>query len=165
MKFTSITVLALFLATSQAVTLSKKDDNGHGLAYDLDVPTLKSSEANNAAKTQAYNGATAAHATATSNSNNAKADLDSATKSDADARTERSTADDEFSLGNYKKPEFSGQEKRRTTAVGDQDSTLDSKLRAFDNDVEKTHILNRKTRDLNAATDSKAAADADLEAN
>ena len=118
MKFTSITVLALFLATSQAVVLNKKDDNSHGLAYDLDVPTLKSSEANNAAKTQAYNGATAAHATATENSNNAKADLASATKTDTDAKTERSTADSDFKLGNYKKDEFPGQEKRRTTAVG-----------------------------------------------
>ena len=108
MKFTSIAVLTLFLATSQAVVLSKKDDNGHGLAYDLDVPTLKKSEANNAAKTQAYNGAVASHSTATENSKTAKDDLTSATKSDNDAKTERSTASDEFKLGNYKKDEFPG---------------------------------------------------------
>merc|ERR1711935_284509 len=102
---------------------------------------------------------------ATENSNIAKADLTSATKADTDAKTARSTADSAFKLGNYKKDEFTGQEKTRTTAVSDQDSTLDSKLKAFDNDVEKTHILNRKTRDLNAATDAKASADADLAAN
>ncbi len=59
MKFTSIAVVALLFASSQAVNLGKKGDNGSGVAYDLDVPSLKAAEADNAAKTQAFNGANA----------------------------------------------------------------------------------------------------------
>ena len=165
MKFTSTLVVALLVATSTAVRLEKKDDNGTGLSYDLDVPALRKAEADNAAKTQAFNGATAAHSTATNNMNVAKTNLDSATSANTAALKERTEADDEFKLGNYKKAAFPGQEDRRTTAVGAQDAALNSKLQAFDDHVEKTHIFNRKTRDLNAATAAKDASDANLEAN
>merc|ERR1719201_86558 len=69
MKFTSIAVVALFVANSSAVLLQKdaksKDDCGgkwcnKGLAYDLDEATLRKAEADNAAKTQHFNGATVA---------------------------------------------------------------------------------------------------------
>merc|ERR1719230_2065314 len=67
MKFTSLAVAALFLANSSAVLLQKqaKDDCGgkwcnKGLAYDLDEGTLHKSEADDAAKTQHFNGATVA---------------------------------------------------------------------------------------------------------
>merc|ERR1711907_716755 len=67
MKFTSLAVAALFLANSSAVLLQKqtKDDCGgkwcnKGLAYDLDEGTLHKAEADNAAKTQHFNGATVA---------------------------------------------------------------------------------------------------------
>merc|ERR1711998_789996 len=71
MKFTSLAVAALFLANSSAVLLQKqaKDDCGgkwcnKGLAYDLDEATLRKAEADNAAKTQHFNGATTAAANA-----------------------------------------------------------------------------------------------------
>jgi len=38
-------------------------------------------------------------------------------------------------------------------------------LKAFDDQVEKTHILNRKNRDLAAATGAKEASDANLKNN
>merc|ERR1719230_414589 len=67
MKFTSLAVAALFLANSSAVLLQKqaKDDCGgkwcnKGLAYDLDEGTLRKAEADNVAKTHAFNGATVA---------------------------------------------------------------------------------------------------------
>ena len=70
MKFTSIAVLAVLFASTSAVHLVKKDDSYNvktGVAYDLDVPALNRAEADNAAKTQANNGATAAQATAANN--------------------------------------------------------------------------------------------------
>merc|ERR1719231_1619857 len=69
MKFTSLAVATLFLATSSAVVL--KDDCGgkwcnKGLAYDLDEGTLRKAEADNVAKTQHFNGATVAAGNAAS---------------------------------------------------------------------------------------------------
>ena len=49
MKFTSFAILALFFASAEGIALNKKDDNGNGVSYDLDVPTLKKAEADNAA--------------------------------------------------------------------------------------------------------------------
>ena len=46
-----------------------------------------------------------------------------------------------------------------------KEATLDASLKAFDDQVEKTHILNRKNRDLASATASKAASDANLKSN
>merc|ERR1711907_877534 len=69
MKFTSLAVAALFLANTSAVQL-RDDCNGKwcnkGLAYDLDEATLRKAEADNAAKTQHFNGATTAAANAAS---------------------------------------------------------------------------------------------------
>merc|ERR1719240_1620791 len=87
MKFTSLAVAALFLANSSAVLLQKqaKDDCGgkwcnKGLAYDLDEGTLRKAEADNAAKTQHFNGATVAdnnakdaHASSTQNASDTAA--------------------------------------------------------------------------------------------
>ena len=89
MKFTSLAVAALLIANTSAVILSKnkKDDNGNGLAYDLDVPTLKKAEHDNAAKTQAFNGAKEAQETAQENHDLAK------TK-DTDAKTADAAAND-----------------------------------------------------------------------
>merc|ERR1719240_1184332 len=65
MKFTSLAVAALFLANTSAVQL-RDDCNGKwcnkGLAYDLDEATLRKAEADNAAKTHHFNGASAAFA-------------------------------------------------------------------------------------------------------
>merc|ERR1719503_390432 len=77
MKFTSVAIAALFLAESQAVLL-KDDCKGKwcnkGLPYDLDVPTLNKAEADNVAKTHAFNGATKADAGANAAAGAAGAD-------------------------------------------------------------------------------------------
>merc|ERR1719503_385189 len=65
MKFT---IAALLVTGSNAVMLHDDDGKGHwvnkGLPYDHDVPTLNKAEADNVAKTQAFNGATKADADA-----------------------------------------------------------------------------------------------------
>merc|ERR1719450_41918 len=67
MKFTSLAVLALFLADSQAVLL-KKDCGDVGcerhLSYAFDQPTLDKAEAHNVAANQHFAGATKAAAAA-----------------------------------------------------------------------------------------------------
>merc|ERR1711934_820425 len=90
MKFTSLAVAALFLANTSAVLLQKqaKDDCGgkwcnKGLAYDLDEATLRKAEADNAAKTQHFNGATTAAGNAAATMGAATADA--AAKAGADA--------------------------------------------------------------------------------
>merc|ERR1719331_1770375 len=91
MKFTSVAVAALFLAESQAVLL-KDDCKGKwcnkGLPYDLDVPTLNKAEADNVAKTHAFNGSTKADAAAT-----AAAAADAAAKAAANAAAGAAKAD------------------------------------------------------------------------
>merc|ERR1712167_245850 len=91
MKFTSVAVLALFLADTSAVKLQGDDcarwggKNGlcnHGLSYDLDKDTLDKAQAHNDAATQHFNGATKADA-------DAKAALAGAT---ADAAAKASAA-------------------------------------------------------------------------
>ena len=64
MKFT---IAALLIANSSAVLLQDDCDGkwcNKGLPYDHDVPTLNKAEADNVAKTQAFNGATKAKAAA-----------------------------------------------------------------------------------------------------
>ena len=95
MKFTSVAVLALLFASTSAVHLGKKDDNGNGVAYALDVPTLKKAEADNAAKTQAFNGATASQATAATNHANAVASAKSTADADATATATKDKAEKE----------------------------------------------------------------------
>merc|ERR1719231_751417 len=86
MKFTSLAVATLFLATSSAVVL--KDDCGgkwcnKGLAYDLDEGTLRKAEADNVAKTQHFNGATVAAGNAASTYAGATAAANAAAAADA----------------------------------------------------------------------------------
>lgn len=165
MKFTSVAVLALLFASTSAVHLGKKDDNGNGVAYALDVPTLKKAEADNAAKTQAFNGATASQATAATNHANAVATATSTAAADKAATDSKKTAEDAHQLGNYKSPDFGEKRDAYEKSVKDKEAALDAKLKAFDDQVEKTHILNRKNRDLAAATANKEASDTNLKNN
>merc|ERR1712227_201491 len=71
MKFTSVAVLALFLADTSAILLqkeAKKDCGDVGcdrhLSYDFNQPDLDKAEAHNVAATHHFNGATKAAAAA-----------------------------------------------------------------------------------------------------
>ena len=174
MKFTSVAVLALFLANTQAVNLNKeakaKDDCGgkwcnKGLSYDFDEATLHKAEADNVAKTHAFNGATKAQETAAANHAAASAAAAATAAADAEAGAAKSEASAKFAGTHYKSGEFSGAESTNAAAVKAKEATLDASLKAFDDQVEKTHILNRKNRDLAAATAAKAASDANLKSN
>ena len=44
-------------------------------------------------------------------------------------------------------------------------ATLDAKLKSDDDLIEKSHVLKRKNRDFEAATDAKNKSDANLKAN
>merc|ERR1719503_337259 len=156
MKFTSVAIAALFLAESQAVLL-KDDCKGKwcnkGLPYDHDVPTLNKAEADNVAKTHAFNGAT-------------KAKADAATKAaDGAAGAAKSDASAGFAATGYLTPKFGGAEAANGAAVKAKEAALDAHLKAFDDKVEKDLIAARKGRDLDAATAAKAASDANLLAN
>merc|ERR1712086_1085196 len=50
MKFTTIALLAFLTVSTEAVKIGKKGDNGKGVAYDLDVPTLAKNQAASYAK-------------------------------------------------------------------------------------------------------------------
>jgi len=50
-------------------------------------------------------------------------------------------------------------------AVKDKEDALNNKLKAFDDNIEKIHILNRKNRDLAAAKEAKDKSDANLKSN
>merc|ERR1711988_772519 len=60
---------------------------------------------------------------------------------------------------------FTAAEAANAAAVKAKEASLDASLKAADDEVAKTLIHARKTRDLNAATDAKAASDANLKAN
>ena len=165
MKFTSIAVLAVLFASTSAVHIGKKDDNGNGVAYALDVPTLKGAEADNAAKTQANNGATASQATAANNHATAVATAKSTADAATAAAAAKADAEKNHTLGGYKNETFAGNRDTYEAAVKTNEAALDAKLKAFDDQVEKTHILNRKNRDLAAATSAKDASDANLKNN
>merc|ERR1719327_1633712 len=150
MKFTSLAVLALFLAESSAVML-RDDCKGKwcnkGLPYDLDVPTLNKAEADNVAKTQHFNGATKADAAAAAG----------AAKADAAAA---------FAGTSYKDAAaFKAAEAANAAAVKAKEASLDAKLKADDAKVAADLVAARKARDLAAATAAKAASDANLKAN
>merc|ERR1719506_246085 len=153
MKFTSLAVAALFLANTSAVLLQKqaKDDCGgkwcnKGLAYDLDEATLRKAEADNAAKTQHFNGATAA--------------------ADGAAGAAKTDAAAAFAGADYKdRAGFKGAEAANQAAVHAKEAALDASLKAHDDDVAKSLINARKDRDLAASTAAKAASDANLAAN
>merc|ERR1711907_817276 len=98
MKFT---VAALLVATSSAVLLQKKDDcKGNwcnkGLPYDLDVPTLNKAEADNVAKTQAFNGANKAAADATAALGASEANAGATAAADAAAGAAKAGASADF---------------------------------------------------------------------
>merc|ERR1719460_3548628 len=110
MKFA---VAALLVASTSAVLLKKnaKGDNGTGLSYDLDVPTLNKAEADNVAKNQHFAGATKAQA-------DAAAALGASTAADAAAAAadKKGETAGAFSLGNYKAPGFAGAEAAKDAA-------------------------------------------------
>merc|ERR1712010_262559 len=155
MKFTSLAVAALFLANSSAVLLQKqsKDDCGgkwcnKGLAYDLDEGTLRKAEADNAAKTQHFNGSTvAANAAAGEAKAAASAGLAKATETYPD------------------RPNYESARAANEAAVHAKEAALDASLKAHDDDVAKSLINARKDRDLAASTAAKAASDANLKSN
>lgn len=176
MKFTSVAVLALFLANTQAVTLVKdskakaKDDCGgkwcnKGLSYDFDEATLHKAEADNVAKTHAFSGATKAQESAAAAHAAASAAAAATAAADAEAGTTKSGAAATFAGTSYKSKDFAGAEAANGAAVHAKEASLDASLKAFDDQVEKTHILNRKNRDLAAATAAKEKSDANLKSN
>merc|ERR1719313_151433 len=173
MKFTSVAVVALFLASSQAVLLQKqsKDDcNGKwcnkGLAYDLDEATLRKAEADNAAKTQHFNGATVANANAEAAKAGSTAAADAAAAANAAAGKAKGDAAAAFAGADYKdRAGFKAAEAANAAAVKAKEAALDSSLKANDDQVAKTLISARKDRDLAASTAAKAASDANLKAN
>ena len=165
MKFT---IAALLIANSSAVLL--QDDCGgkwcnQGLPYDHDVPTLNKAEADNVAKTQAFNGATKANADAKATAAAAGAASAAASAADAAAGAAKSGASAGFAATGYKTGDFTPNEAANGAAVKAKEAALDASLKAFDNKVEKDLISARKGRDLDAATAAKAASDANLLAN
>merc|ERR1719197_135403 len=109
MKFTSLAVAALFLANTSAVLLQKqaKDDCGgkwcnKGLAYDLDEATLRKAEADNAAKTQHFNGATTAAANAAAAMGAATAHAGATSAADAAAGGDKAATAAAHAAADYK---------------------------------------------------------------
>lgn len=140
-------------------------DNGKGLTYDLDVPTLRAAELDNSIKTATYNQAIAAQATAARNQAAAGAKAASTAGEDAAAAQAKAAADAAHQLGKYQDADFDDKEASYKAAVSAKDTALNNKLAAFDDFVAKTHVLNRKNRDLAAATAAKNASDDNLRAN
>ena len=166
MKFT---VAALLIAGSNAVVL-QDDCKGKwcnkGLPYDLDVPTLNKAEADNVAKTQAFNGATKAAATAASDLAAATNHEAATAAADAAAGAAKSAAAAKFAGTDYHdRTKFEAAEAENAAAVKAKEASLDAHLKAFDDKEAKTLISARKDRDLAAATAAKAASDANLKAN
>merc|ERR1719313_2002323 len=169
MKFTSVAVAALLFATSSAVLL-QDDCKGKwcnkGLAYDLDEATLRKAEADNAAKTQHFNGATVAAANAAAAHAAATAAAGETAAADAAAGQAKAAAAAAFAGADYKdRASFKAAEAANSAAVTHKEATLDADLKANDDQVAKTLISQRKDRDLAAATAAKAASDANLKAN
>ena len=165
MKFTSFAVVALLVASSQSVVLSNRDDNGKGVSYALDVPTLKKSELSKEAADAAFNQAVAAQATASKNQAAASASAAKTAAADSTATKAKADADVAHDLGAYKDADFTTKRGTFEDSLKSKEGTHNAKLQAFDKNVVAIHILNRKNRDLAAATASKQLADADLKAN
>merc|ERR1719230_885 len=162
MKFTSLAVLALFLADSSAILLqkeAKKDCGDVGcdrhLSYDFNQPDLDKAEAHNVAANHHFAGATKAAAAA--------ADAMAAATAKAGATAAADAAD--VASTSYKSPDFPAKEAANAAAVKTKEATLDAALKAEDDKVAKTLISARKDRDLAASTAAKAASDANLKAN
>lgn len=170
MKFTSVAVLALFLATSQAVNLNDVDSKGKwvnkGLPYDLDEGTLRAAEADNAYKTAVFEEATRADAIGKANQAAAEADLAAKADADAAAAAAKSSAAAAFAGTSYKdKSSFSAAEADNAAAVKAKEETLHAKLKAEDHLDAMTMVAARKARDLDNATRDKNNSDANLKAN
>merc|ERR1711981_178488 len=169
MKFTSLAVLALFLADSSAVLL--KDDCGgkwcnKGLAYDLDEGTLRKAEADNVAKNHAFNGATTADANAKAAEAAATAHAGATGAADAAAASAKADTAAAHAAADYKdRAGYLGAEGAKNAAVHAKEAALDASLKAQDDERAKQLIAARKARDLAAATAAKAASDANLKAN
>ena len=167
MKFTSLAVAALLIANSSAVILNKnkKDDNGNGVAYALDVPTLRKAEADNAAKTQAFNGAKESQETAQENHDLSKKTSTDANTADKEAGDAKKAARKVLEGTAHTDPKYDDVEAKHKATVEKKWETLDAKLKADDDLIEKSHVLERKNRDFAAATDAKEKSDANLKAN
>ena len=174
MKFVTLAVAALLTANSSAVLLQKeakaKDDCGgkwcnKGLAYDLDEATLRKAEADNAAKTAAFEGATKAHETASADKAAAAAKAVATADADAAAGDTKSSTRADLVSTAHTDSAYDSKEAAHESAVKAKWATHDAQLKAADDEVAKTHQLNRSSRDLAAATAAKAASDANLASN
>merc|ERR1719230_408050 len=113
MKFTSLAVLALFLADSSAILLqkeAKKDCGDVGcdrhLSYDFNQPDLDKAEAHNVAANHHFAGATKAAAAAADAMAAAPAKSDATAAADAAAGTKKADAAATFAGTSYKDPKF-----------------------------------------------------------
>merc|ERR1712086_1129113 len=148
MKFTSVAIAALLAVNTSAVVLEAGDDCGgkwcnKGLAYDLDEKTLRKAEADNVAKTNAFNGATRAHESA--QADHAAA---AASAADTEAAAAKTQARKDLLDTAHTDPGYDSKEKTHESAVKTKWSTHDAQLKAADDEVAKTTVLNRKARDL-----------------
>merc|ERR550537_1341340 len=161
MKFTSVAIVALFLANTSAVKLQDDCDGkwcNKGLAYDLDEGTLRKAEADNVAKNQHFNGATVAAGNAASTYAGATAAANAAAAADAAAGQAKAAAAATFAGSDYKnRDQFKADEAANGAAVHAKEAALDASLKAADDERAKQLISARKDRDLAASTAAKAA--------
>merc|ERR1711934_110826 len=137
-----------------------------GLAYGLDEATLRKAEADNAAKTQHFNGATTAAGNAAATMGAATADAAAKAGADAAAGAAKGDAAAAFAGADYKdRATFRAAEAANGAAVHAKEAALDASLKAADNQLEKTLISARKDRDLAASTAARQASDANLKNN
>merc|ERR1711934_1214341 len=139
MKFTSLAVAALFLANTSAVKLND-DCNGKwcnkGLAYDLDEATLRKAEADNAAKTQHFNGATTAAANAAAAMGAATSQAGATAAADAAAAADKAATAAAHAAADYKdRASFRGAEAAKDAAVHAKEAALDASLKAADDNL------------------------------
>ena len=164
MKFLSIAVVALLLDSTSAVVLKGKDDcNGKwcnkGLSYDYDEKPLRAAESDNVRKTQSFDGAKKAHEQAKADYEAAVAKAAATEAADAEAGAEKSKARADLTSTSHLDSSYDSKERAHEQSVYKKWATYDAKLKAKDNEIEKSHILNRKERDLEAATISKSKSD------
>merc|ERR1719230_2407837 len=133
MKFTSVAVLALFLADTSAVLLqkeAKKDCGDVGCArhvsYDFNQPDLDKAEAHNVAANHHFAGATKAAAAAADAMAAATAKAGATAATDAAAGTKKADAAAPFASTSYKSPDFPAKEAANAAAVKTKEATLDA---------------------------------------
>merc|ERR1712028_90135 len=135
MKFTSVAIAALLAVNTSAVVLEAGDDCGgkwcnKGLAYDLDEKTLRKAEADNVAKTNAFNGATRAHESAQADHAAAAASAADTTAADADAAAAKTQARKDLLDTAHTDAGYDSKEKSHESAVKTKWSTHDAQLKA-----------------------------------